>query len=93
MQYAWYDLLGSIGVALIILTYIALQLEKIRSEQLIYSLLNAIGAGLIVFSLLFSFNFSAFVVEFFWVLISLYGIGKYFLRKKNKPQMSADEHR
>ena len=83
MQYAWYYLVGSIGVGLIILTYIALQLEKIRSEQLIYSLLNAIGAGLIVFSLLFSFNFSAFVVEFFWVLISLYGVGKYFLRKKN----------
>lgn len=82
MQFAWYDLLGSIGVALIILTYIALQLEKIRSEQLIYSLLNAVGAGLVVLSLCFSFNFSAFIVEFFWVLISLYGIGKYFLRKK-----------
>jgi multisubunit Na+/H+ antiporter MnhB subunit len=80
MQYAWYDLVGSIGVGLIILTYIALQLEKIRSEQLIYSLLNAVGAGLIVFSLCFSFNFSAFIVEFFWVLISLYGVGKYFLK-------------
>jgi len=84
MQYAWYDLLGSIGVGLIILTYIALQLEKIRSEQLIYSLLNAVGAGLIVFSLLFSFNFSAFIVEFFWVLISLYGVGKYFLKEKKE---------
>jgi hypothetical protein len=84
MQFAWYDLLGSIGVGLIILTYVALQLEKVRSEQLIYSLLNAIGAGLIVFSLLFSFNFSAFVVEFFWVLISLYGVGKYFLRGKKE---------
>jgi multisubunit Na+/H+ antiporter MnhB subunit len=82
MQYAWYDLVGSIGVTLIILTYIALQLEKIRSEQVIYSVLNAVGAGLIVFSLCFNFNFSAFVVEFFWVLISLYGIGKYFLKKR-----------
>ncbi|HEX9960133.1 MAG TPA: hypothetical protein VGB00_04340 [Pyrinomonadaceae bacterium] len=80
MQYAWYDVLGSIGVGLIILTYVALQLEKIRSEQLIYSVLNAVGAGLIVLSLCFSFNFSAFVVEFFWVLISLYGVGKYFLK-------------
>jgi hypothetical protein len=82
MQFAWYDLLGSLGVGLIILTYVALQLEKIRSEQLIYSLLNAIGAGLIVLSLCFSFNFSAFIVEFFWVLISLYGVGKYFLKGK-----------
>lgn len=83
MQFAWYDLLGSIGVAMIILTYVALQLEKIRSEQLIYSLLNAVGAGLVVLSLCFSFNFSAFIVEFFWVLISLYGIGRYFVKRRS----------
>ncbi|CAN5630026.1 hypothetical protein BH18ACI1_BH18ACI1_23410 [soil metagenome] len=78
MQYAWYDFLGSIGVGIIIFTYILLQLEKLRSESLIYSLFNALGASLILISLIYSFNFSAFVVEFFWVLISLYGIGKYF---------------
>ena len=84
MNYAWYDLVGSIGVAIIILTYIALQLEKIRSESLFYSLLNALGASLIIISLLYNFNFPAFIVEFFWLLISLFGIGKYFL-KKNQP--------
>lgn len=82
MNYAWYDLVGSIGVGLIILTYILLQLEKIRSEQLLYSVLNGLGAGLIVFSLLYSFNFSAFVVESLWVLISLFGIAKYFWKDK-----------
>ncbi len=78
MRYAWYDFLGSIGVGIIIFTYILLQLEKARSESLIYSLFNALGASLILISLIYSFNFSAFIVEFFWVLISLYGIGKYF---------------
>lgn len=82
MQLNWYDLVGTIGVGIIILTYILLQTEKIRSEQLSYSLLNAVGASLIIFSLFFNFNFSAFIVEFFWVLISIYGIGKYFLVKK-----------
>ncbi len=81
MQFAWYDIIGSIGVATIILTYILLQIEKIKSESLTYSVLNALGAGLIVFSLFYSFNFSAFVVESLWVLISLYGIGKYFVKK------------
>ncbi len=81
MQYAWYDFIGSIGVALIILTYIFLQLEKIRSESLFYSLFNAVGAGLIITSLIYNFNFSAFIVEFFWLLISLFGIGRYFLKK------------
>ena len=81
MQYAWYDLVGSIGVAIIILTYVALQLEKIRSERLLYSVLNAAGACLIIISLFYNFNFPAFIVEFFWLLISLFGIAKYFLKK------------
>lgn len=81
MKYAWYDFIGSIGVATIILTYILLQTERIKSESLLYSILNALGAGMIVFSLVYSFNFAAFVVESLWVLISLYGIGKYFFKK------------
>ena len=83
MQYAWHDVIGVIGVGLIILTYIALQIEKVRSETLLYSLLNALGASLILISLIYSFNFAAFVVEFFWVLISIYGIGKYLLKRRN----------
>lgn len=82
MNYAWYDFVGSIGVFTIISTYILLQTERLKSESLAYSLLNGLGAGLIVFSLLYSFNFSAFVVESLWVLISIYGIVKYFLKKK-----------
>lgn len=81
MQYAWYDILGTVGVGIIILTYILLQLERVRSEQLIYSLLNAVGAALILVSLYYSFNFPSFIVEFFWLLISLFGIGRYFLKK------------
>lgn len=81
MQYAWYDFVGSIGVFTIILTYVLLQTERLKSESLTYSALNGAGAALIVFSLFYSFNFSAFVVESLWVLISLYGIVKYFLKK------------
>ena len=82
MRFAWYDIIGSIGVATIIFTYVLLQTGRVKSESLLYSVLNGLGAGLIAFSLLYSFNFSAFVVEILWVLISLYGIGKYFLKNK-----------
>jgi hypothetical protein len=82
MRFAWYDLIGTIGVAAIILTYILLQTEKLKSDSLAYSVVNAFGAGMVVFSLIYSFNFSAFIVESLWVLISLYGIGKYFFAKK-----------
>lgn len=81
MRYAWYDFVGSTGVCVIIFTYVLLQTGKLKSESLAYSLLNASGASLIIVSLIYNFNFSAFIVEFFWVLISLYGIAKYFLKK------------
>jgi hypothetical protein len=78
----WYDILGSLGVAIIILTYVLLQIERVRSDQLIYSLLNAIGALLILVSLYFDYNFPSVVVEFFWLVISLFGIGKFLIRSR-----------
>ena len=79
---SWYNILGTLGVAIIILTYVLLQIERVRSDQLIYSMLNAIGAALILVSLYFDFNLPSVVVEFFWLVISLFGIGKYLLRKR-----------
>lgn len=84
MRFTFYDLIGSVGVGIIIITYVLLQTGKIKSESLAYSALNGLGAGLIVISLIFDFNFSAFVVESLWVLISIYGIGKYFLKRKTE---------
>lgn len=81
MIFSFYDLIGSVGVGIIIFTYILLQTGKVKSESLAYSMANAIGASLIAFSLIFDFNLSAFIVEIFWLLISLYGIFRY-LRKK-----------
>ena len=78
---SWYDILGTLGVAIIILTYVLLQIERLRSNQLAYSLLNAIGASLILVSLYFDFNLPSVVVEFFWLVISLFGIGKYLARR------------
>lgn len=81
MTYAWYDIVGTIGVAVIILIYVFLQIGKIRSEQLAYSLLNGIGAAMILVSLWFAPNLPSIVVESFWLLISLFGIGKYLVRR------------
>ncbi len=84
MTYSIYDVLGNIGVVLIIFTYFLLQIRKLSSEGLSYSVLNALGASLIIVSLLFDFNLSAFILESFWVMISLIGIGKVYLHRKEK---------
>ena len=59
---------------LIIVAYLLLQLNKLPSSSPRYSLLNAAGALLIIVSLIFAFNLSAFIVEAFWFLISLLGL-------------------
>jgi multidrug transporter EmrE-like cation transporter len=77
MKYGLVDFVGLVGVVSIVVTYLLLQLEKLRSNDLAYSLINAIGASLIVLSLLINFNLSALLMEVFWVLISLLGVYRY----------------
>ncbi|HEX5703989.1 MAG TPA: hypothetical protein VFX97_12365 [Pyrinomonadaceae bacterium] len=84
MDYAWYDLAGNIGVALMVVGYLLLQAEKIRSSDLSYSLMNGVGALLVLISLLYRFNLSAFLVEAFWLLISIYGLIKFAARPRAK---------
>jgi hypothetical protein len=76
-----FDLAGFIGVLLIVIAYLFLQLDKLRSSTLSFSLLNAVGSLLIIVSLLFKFNASAFLVEVFWFLISLLGLTKWFISR------------
>jgi len=81
MNYGLLDLVGNIGVVVLMITYLMLQLNKLSSDGLAYSVLNAAGASLIVVSLLFDFNLSALLMEVFWVLISFVGIYRYFRLK------------
>ena len=81
MNYGPLDLIGNIGVVVLMITYLMLQLNKLRSDGLAYSVLNAVGASFIVVSLLFDFNLSALLMEVFWVLISFVGIYRYFRLK------------
>lgn len=81
MSYGLMDLVGNIGVLMLMFTYLALQLDKIKSADLSYSVLNAVGASLIVASLIVDFNLSALLMEVFWVLISFIGIGRHLRLK------------
>ncbi len=81
MNYGVMDLVGNIGVVVLMITYLMLQLDKIKSSHLSYSVLNAVGASLIVASLIVNFNLSALLMEVFWVLISFIGIGRHFRLK------------
>ena len=81
MSYTWTDLVGNLGVALVILAYLGLQLERLDARGLAYSAANAVGAAMILVSLSRDFNLSAVVIEVFWVGISLLGIWRWQRRR------------
>lgn len=76
------DLVGLLGVLLILIAYAMLHLSIWRAETLSYSVLNVIGSILIIFSLFYAWNLSAFVMELTWLLLSLYGLLRYALKSR-----------
>jgi hypothetical protein len=74
MNLSWFDFAGFVGVVVIVAAYLLLQLNRLPSTAPSYSLLNAVGAFLVMLSLLFDFNLAAFLMEAFWFLISLFGL-------------------
>ena len=84
MTYTIYDFIGNIGVAVILITYLLLQIGRLDAKKLAYSIANGLGAGMIVISLMYDWNLSAFIVEAAWVIISLIGVVNYY-RARSAP--------
>ncbi len=74
MDYQWHDVIGNIGVALIIITYLLLQLGRMDSASYTYSILNALGAFFVIISLMYDFNMSVFIIDVVWIGVSVFGI-------------------
>ena len=75
------DLIGLTGVALLIITYALLQLDKIDPKGFWYSFNNLLVAILVTVSLVYTPNLASIVIEVFWFLISIYGVVMFFKRK------------
>ena len=85
MNLAWYDIVGFLGVLCIVLAYFLIQTGKLESSSISYSILNGTGASLVLLSLYYDFNFPSFVVEFFWLLISILGLIRALRSKDRQP--------
>ena len=77
------EILGNGGVISFLLAYFLLQKELLTHNSLKYLLLNLLGSLLLMYSLLFHWNLPAFLLEAAWALISIYGIYKYHIAKRN----------
>lgn len=84
MNPGWHDVCGAAGAGLIIGSYLLLQIGRLDGRGLAYSALNALGAALVIASLLVDFNLSALVPELFWLGISVLGIALH-VRRARRP--------
>jgi hypothetical protein len=74
------EFVGYTGVALLIVTYALLQLDRINPKGFWYSFNNLLVAILVTVSLIETPNKPSMVIEFFWFIISAYGITMFYKR-------------
>ena len=82
MHFDLYNLAGIVGAVLVIVVYFATQQRWLSAEDWRFPFANLVGAGFIIASLIADWNLAAFVMEVFWVLISIYCLAQSFRRER-----------
>ncbi|MGM0519951.1 MAG: CBU_0592 family membrane protein [Campylobacterota bacterium] len=77
---------GFVGMSFVVFAYLLLQMNKYNIESLQFQLLNLAGAILLLISLFVHFNLGSFIIEVFWIAITIYGISKNIKARKLKKQ-------
>ena len=67
-------IIGFIGMGFVVLAFYMVVKNKWRGDGLPFNVVNCIGAVLLLLSLLVHFNLGSFVIELFWIGISVTGI-------------------
>lgn len=79
-----YQGIGFVGMVFVVIAYLLLQINKYTIKSLQYQLLNLVGAILLLISLFVHFNLGSFIIEVFWIIITIYGIAVNIKDKKKK---------
>lgn len=79
-----YQWIGFVGMAFVVVAYLLLQINKYTIKSLQYQLLNLVGAILLLISLFVHFNLGSFIIEVFWIIITIYGLIVNIKDKKKK---------
>jgi predicted membrane protein len=81
-----YQWIGFFGMIFIVVAYLLLQTNKYTISSMPYQLLNLLGAILLLISLFVHFNLGSFIIEVFWIIITIYGIIINIKRKKKEKE-------
>ncbi|PID47728.1 MAG: hypothetical protein CR967_03635 [Proteobacteria bacterium] len=82
MEFDLYQWVGFIGMAFTVWAYFLIQAQKTTFDSWVYLWLNLLGAILLIISLIFHFNLGSFLIEIFWIGITIFGMGKKWKKKK-----------
>ena len=83
------DLVGYVGVAMLIGAYGWLQTGRLDQANPWYSGLNAAAAVLLLVSLAYKPNPASIVIEVFWLAISLYGLWRSLTGRSARPSSAS----
>ncbi len=75
------QLLGLVGACNYILTYILLTTQRLDASTPPFFVMNLASSTMVLISLASAFNAAAMVVQTFWIMISLWGIGTRLRRR------------
>jgi len=64
------------GALMILVAYAGQQLGKMNPRSTLYNILNAIGSAILGYVALHPFKLGFVILEFAWVLVSVYGMLK-----------------
>lgn len=70
------DAAGIAGVAMILAAYAGATSGRLDPKRPAALVLNLVGAGLILLSLIYDFNLAAFLMEAAWALVALLGLAR-----------------
>ncbi|HEY7901775.1 MAG TPA: hypothetical protein VIC25_11395 [Caulobacteraceae bacterium] len=76
------DAAGLVGVVLMLGAYIGAQLGRLNPARAPSLVMNFAGASLVMYSLLFAFNLSAFLTEAAWAVAAAFGLARLALRRE-----------
>jgi hypothetical protein len=68
-----YDIIELFGVVVYVSGYALLQLDRLKSSENLYLLLNGLGSALILVSLWNSFNLPSFITQALWLVFTVVG--------------------
>ena len=81
MKITFSDIIGSIGVFILLLAFVLNLINKISRKNIIYILMNIVGAALACYAS-YLINYIPFIIlEGVWTLVSLIALLRYYNRK------------